>query len=100
MKADQILQKAQDAMKSRAAERDRDEERSMLPCVKAFNALTGHKLTEEQGWLFMVVLKLSRSQGGHQNVADDYIDGAAYFALAGESVLETNKPTIKEGYEY
>jgi hypothetical protein len=100
MKANQILQKAQDAMKSRATERDRDEERSMLPCVKAFNAITGHRLTEEQGWLFMVILKLSRSQGGCQDVIDDYIDGAAYFALAGESVLNKNKPTIGEGYEY
>ena len=42
------------------------------------------ELTETQGWLFMALLKMSRAKGGEFN-SDDYIDGAAYFALAGES---------------
>ena len=56
----------------------------MRAAVDAFNALTGHKLTERDGWMFMVMLKASRAQAGRFR-ADDYIDGAAYFALAGES---------------
>ena len=58
-------------------------ERSMGRTVEAFNAITGHKLTEEQGWLFMCLLKQVRSQQGKYK-SDSYEDGAAYFALMGE----------------
>ena len=58
-------------------------ERSMGRTVEAFNAITGHKLTEEQGYLFMVLLKAVRSQQGKYK-SDSYEDGAAYFALMGE----------------
>lgn len=59
-------------------------ERSIAKTVDMFNALTGHNLTEEQGWKFMICLKLVRSEKGDFK-ADSFIDGAAYFALAGES---------------
>lgn len=90
--APQILDLAQSAMKNRAEERDNhpNGERSMKACVEGFNALTGHELTEGQGWLFMAVLKIARSQGGKVNL-DDYVDGAAYFALAGEAVSGPSK---------
>lgn len=65
-------------------DKDSDGERSMGKTVQLFNTLTGHELTEEQGWMFMVCLKMVRSQSGNYQ-ADDYIDGAAYFGLAGES---------------
>ena len=58
-------------------------ERSMGRTVEAFNAITGHKLTEEHGYLFMVLLKAVRSQQGKYK-SDSYEDGAAYFALMGE----------------
>lgn len=58
-------------------------ERSMGRTVEAFNAITGHKLTEEQGYLFMCLLKQVRSQQGKYK-SDSYEDGAAYFALMGE----------------
>ena len=58
-------------------------ERSMGRTVEAFNAITGHKLTEEHGWLFMCLLKQVRSQQGKYK-SDSYEDGAAYFALMGE----------------
>lgn len=58
-------------------------ERSMGRAVTAFNALCGHILTERDGWLFMAILKGSRAATGALNL-DDYEDGAAYFALAGE----------------
>jgi hypothetical protein len=51
--------------------------------VKAFNAITGHELTVEQGWLFMALLKAVRTQQGDFRL-DNYEDGAAYFALMGE----------------
>lgn len=59
-------------------------ERSMARTVEAFNAVTGARLTEEQGWLFMVLLKTVRSQQGAYK-ADNYEDGAAYFGLMGEA---------------
>lgn len=82
-----ILNDARDAIDKRAEERDQPGgERSMSTTVASFNALTGHALTEREGWLFMVLLKLSRAQHGKLQ-HDDYIDGAAYVALAGESAL-------------
>ena len=85
MNAHKILEKAAQHMKDRAATYDKPEgERSMGATVEAFKAITGHELTEEQGWLFMALLKAVRSQqGGYR--ADSYEDGAAYFALAGEA---------------
>lgn len=59
-------------------------ERSMGATVKAFAAITGIELTEEQGWLFMGVLKDVRSQQGKYR-ADNYEDRAAYAGLQGEA---------------
>ena len=59
-------------------------ERSMGATVAAFNAATGHALTEEQGWMFMIFLKAVRTQQGAFK-ADNYEDGAAYFGLMGEA---------------
>ena len=84
MKAPEFLNAALSHMQDRAATYDKPEgERSMPATVAAFNALTGHELTAEQGWLFMTVLKLCRTQQGAFR-ADNYEDGAAYFALMGE----------------
>ena len=56
----------------------------MAATVAMFNALTGSSLSEEQGWKFMVCLKLVRSEQGEYR-ADNFVDGAAYFGLAGET---------------
>ena len=58
-------------------------ERSMGRTVEAFNAVTGNKLTEEQGWLFMCLLKQVRSQQGKYK-SDNYEDLTAYASLMGE----------------
>lgn len=78
-----ILEQAQDCIGDRAAERDRESERSMRATIEAFNAMYGTKLTEQHGWMFMVFLKASRAHGGAYK-EDDYIDMSAYAALAGE----------------
>ena len=79
-----ILQNAAAEMLDRAASRDTPEgERSMGRCVKAFNAMFGTELTETQGWQFMELLKMARSAGGEFRL-DDFTDGVAYAALAGE----------------
>ena len=87
-KAHDILQTAAQHMEERAATYDQQGgERSISKTVEMFNTLTEHGLTEEQGWLFMVCLKMVRAQQGRYR-ADSYEDGAAYFALAGESAAE------------
>ena len=85
MSAADILNAALGHMQDRAATYDKPEgERSMGATVDAFTAVTGVFMTEEQGWLFMALLKAVRSQQGAYR-ADSYEDGAAYFALAGEA---------------
>lgn len=85
MNAHDILEKAAQHMKDRARTYDDPGgERSIGKTVEAFKAVTGIALTEEQGWLFMALLKAVRSQQGDYR-ADSYEDGAAYFALAGEA---------------
>jgi len=59
-------------------------ERSMASTVAAFNAVYGTNLTEQQGWHFMLILKMVRQRaGGHIDSAEDAI---AYASLAAECV--------------
>ena len=100
MKAHQILEAGLGHMRDRAATYDKPQgERSMGATVEAFRAITGHDLTEEQGWLFMALLKAVRSQHG-QFRADSYEDGAAYFALAGEAAHRDRliAPQVLDGW--
>lgn len=93
--ANEILQAAAGHMQDRAATYDKPEgERSMGATVEAFKAVTGHLLTEEQGWLFMALLKAVRSQQGALRM-DSYEDGAAYFSLAGEAASAHRKKPLK-----
>lgn len=86
--APQILRTAIGHMEERAATYDQPQgERSISKTVTMFNILTGAGLTDEQGWLFMTCLKMVRAQQGRYR-ADSYEDGAAYFALAGESAAQ------------
>jgi len=80
-----ILEAAAGEMSDRAKTYDKPQgERSMGATVKAFEAITGVHMTEQQGWQFMEVLKMVRSNQGAYR-ADSFIDGAAYAALAGEA---------------
>lgn len=88
MRAPDLLEQAQFALKDRAATRDQDSERSMALTVRIFEAMTGVRLTELQGWQYMLALKLARAARGQCHV-DDWIDLAGYAALAGECQLAT-----------
>lgn len=88
--ADEILQVANEAIVQRGVMYDstgQQQERSMGKVVAMFNALTGHELTNEQGWKFMCLLKLARSEQGEFSL-DSFIDLAAYAALAGEEAAK------------
>lgn len=66
-------------------------ERSMKATVEAFNTIRGHSLSVVDGWAFMEVLKMVRAKHSPHKV-DNFLDGAAYAALAGEESLnQTNK---------
>lgn len=82
-----ILQRASNDIGDRATVRDTEAERSMKRTVEAFNVMFNKDLTETQGWQFMELLKMSRSVGGNVR-EDDYRDGSAYAALAGECALK------------
>ena len=91
--ADEILQVANEAIAQRGVMYDstgQQQERSMGKVVAMFNALTGHELTNEQGWKFMCLLKLARSEQGEFSL-DSFIDLAAYAALAGEEAAKHNQ---------
>jgi hypothetical protein len=86
--APNMLKRASDLMIERAVQYDSPEgERSMEKITKSFNAITGHNVTEAEGWMFMVLLKLVRDNTrtlGHQDSCEDLI---AYASLYGESRL-------------
>lgn len=85
VEAPDLLQAAAGHMSDRAQTYDAPEgERSMGKTVAAFNAITGHSLTETEGWMFMVFLKIARSFQGDFKM-DNYEDLVAYAALSGEA---------------
>lgn len=91
MKAHEILNQAQTEMQDRAKTYDKPAgERSMGACINAFEAITKVKLTVEQGWLFMCLLKAVRSQQGDYR-ADNYVDLAAYAGLMGEAASDPDQ---------
>ena len=90
-KAETILNNAAQHLTAKANQYDKAGERSIPAVVKVFNVLTGHKLTATQGWLFMTILKMVRTQQGSY-CKDSFEDGAAYFALMGEEAEELATP--------
>ena len=86
--AQHFLEAAKGHLGARAATYDKPTgERSMERTVKTFAALTDIQLTEEQGWLFLEVLKQVRSLQGKFK-ADNYEDLAGYAALRGEAAAK------------
>lgn len=86
---------AKETMKERGASYDKEQERSMNKIVHIFNTLTGHHITEAQGWTFMMILKLVRANQG-QYKDDNYIDLIAYASLLAECEHEENRNDVSE----
>lgn len=85
--APDFLQRAKDLLVERGREYDKPEgERSMRKAVAAFNCITGHKLTEAEGWLFMEQLKNARQWQSPRFHRDSADDGIAYSALKAEAL--------------
>jgi hypothetical protein len=88
MTAWEILEAAGSHMRDRAATYDSPAgERSMAKTVAMFNAMVGREvMTTEQGWKFMCLLKLVRSEQGDFK-SDNFEDLCAYGALAAEEAV-------------
>jgi len=88
----EFLERAADLMLERGQEYDSPEgERSMAATVAAFNVLTGNILSEHEGWLFMLLLKLARqaqTPHWHQDSSEDAIAYAALMAEAWQNEEE------------
>lgn len=83
-KSEDILERAAGHLRDRAETYDSGNgERSMGKVVAMFNTLCESQITTEQGWQFMALVKMVRCNQGEYK-ADNYEDGAAYFALSGE----------------
>ena len=98
MKATDILEKAAQHMRDRAATYDKPEgERSMGKTVDAFNAITGRNLTTAEGWLMLAVLKQVRVfQAPEKAHVDSLEDGPAYLALMAEEMLSVSSAAAVE----
>ena len=84
--APELLGRAARHMHDRASTYDKPEgERSMGRTVQAFNAITGHNVTESEGWLLMALLKSVRGFTREAYHADSFEDLIAYAALCAEA---------------
>jgi hypothetical protein len=82
----EFLERAADLMLERAQDYDSPEgERSMGRTVAAFNVLTGNILSEQEGWMFMLLLKLARQAQTDEWHQDSSEDAIAYAALMAEA---------------
>lgn len=83
-----IIEKAKEIVDGHASDRDLGKERSMKRIVDVFNKLTGKDLTEHDGDIFMVCLKLVRMQ--LDKVGEDhYVDAVGYLQMAFEAKGES-----------
>lgn len=97
MKATEFLKVAQSHMDARAQVYDKaDGERSMARTVTAFNAITGHNLSESDGWMLMMLLKAVRLTQRATYHADSAEDLVAYAALLGEARSNTSTISVTE----
>jgi len=86
--APDFLTQALDTMNERGKTYDSKEgERSMEKTIIAFNAITGNKLLEEEGWLLMLLLKQVRQWSSDKPHEDSALDSVAYAALLAESLM-------------
>jgi len=92
----EFLERAADLMLERGQEYDTPEgERSMARTVAAFNVLTGNILSEQDGWLFMLLLKLARQQQSETWHQDSSEDAIAYAALMAEAWQNADNDDIE-----
>lgn len=98
MKATDFLDTASALLSERGKQYDQPKgERSMGKTVAAFQNITGKRITEAEGWLFMEILKNVRQwQNPEKYHADSAHDGVAYSALKAEALFSQ---TLRQPYD-
>lgn len=93
MNAADLLQQGADTIRQRAQFRDTPGGEYAMPlAVRLMQAYNGGRLESDvDGNVFMVFLKLARHQNGGTLNMDDFVDGAAYMAMAGEAAAHQFK---------
>lgn len=90
----EFLQNAIDLEKQRGKDYDSpDGERSAARIAEAFNAITGHDLTESEVWLILTLLKQVRQWSNTAFHRDSAEDQVTYTALMSESLAAGKKST-------
>ena len=93
--APEYLHRAAELMQERGKQYDQPNgERSMGSTISAFNAVTGHDLSEAEGWLLMLLLKqvrLFQKPGFHKDSAEDAVAYAALLAESKQQEARINK---------
>ena len=99
MKATDMLRKAADLIEHHEHGRDMDGETSVSLAARMFTEWKGIDFTERDAGVFLSLLKLARARHG-QN-PDNWLDGAAYVAMAGAAELaaELRGDTSSSGSE-
>lgn len=90
LKADEYLSHGAEVLRERGKSYDKsgnDEERSMAKIVQAFNTISGSNLSETDGWMFMVMLKMARIYQAGGKHEDSGVDMINYAALATECMM-------------
>lgn len=87
--APSILREAAATIEQRSTIRDKQGLRSLALAAIAFNALRGTSLTEEDVCVLLTIVKLARAS--HGSDPDNFVDGAAYLALAAEAHAKERK---------
>jgi hypothetical protein len=102
MKKEEILMKAADLVSNSRQESHGDTFKNHEQIAEFWNTYLDNKLkpmasiTPDEVAMMLGLLKVSRSQVGKHNI-DDYIDGAAYMAIAGELKREGHYPSLERG---
>lgn len=87
-----FLERAVAVQNERAKEYEQEGgERSVEQIVGAFNAITRHKLSEEDGWLFLVLLKAVRAWNTDEYHDDSALDFVSYASLVAEALYRNKK---------
>lgn len=92
MSAPEFCNKAEMLMRERAATYDKDGnfegERSAGKIAIAFNAITGHNISESEAWLFLQIMKDVRQWSTDIYHSDSAEDCVAYAALKAEALAK------------
>ena len=100
MKKEEILMKAVDLVSNSRQKSHGDTFKNHEQIAEFWNTYLDGKLkpmasiTPDEVAMMLGLLKVSRSIVGNNNI-DDYVDGAAYMAIAGELKLKDDSPPKK-----